>query len=53
MDRSENIRAIRNKGMRPELAVRSPIHKLGYRFRIQGKDLPVKPETRSGVRFPA
>src|SRR5437588_5757441 len=44
MDRSENMRAIRSKGMRPELAVRSLIHRLGYRFRLHRKDLPGKPD---------
>jgi DNA mismatch endonuclease, patch repair protein len=44
MDRSENMRAIRGKGMRPELAVRSLVHKLGYRFRLHRKDLPGKPD---------
>jgi DNA mismatch endonuclease (patch repair protein) len=38
------MRAIRSKGMRPELAVRSLAHKLGYRFRLHRKDLPGKPD---------
>ena len=44
MDRSANMRAIRSKGMRPELAVRSLVHRLGYRFRLHRKDLPGKPD---------
>lgn len=44
MDRSENMRRIRSVDMRPELAVRSLVHKLGYRFRLHGKDLPGKPD---------
>ena len=44
MDRSANMRAIRSKGMKPELAVRSLVHRLGYRFRIHRKDLPGKPD---------
>jgi DNA mismatch endonuclease, patch repair protein len=44
MDRSENMRAIRSKGMRPELAVRRLVHRLGYRFRLHRKDLPGKPD---------
>jgi DNA mismatch endonuclease (patch repair protein) len=44
VDRSENMRAIRSKDMRPELAVRSLVHKLGYRFRLHRKDLPGKPD---------
>jgi DNA mismatch endonuclease (patch repair protein) len=44
MDRSENMRRIRSKGMRPELAVRRLLHKMGYRFRLHRKDLPGKPD---------
>ena len=44
MDRSANMRAIRSKGMRPELLVRSLVHGLGYRFRLHGKGLPGKPD---------
>lgn len=44
MDRSANMRAIRSKDMRPELEVRSHVHKLGYRFRLHRKDLPGKPD---------
>jgi DNA mismatch endonuclease (patch repair protein) len=49
MDRSENMRAIRGKDTLPELAVRSLVHRLGYRFRLHGKDLPGKPD----LVFPA
>ena len=44
MNRSENMRAIRSKDMRPELAVRSLVHKLGYRYRLHKKGLPGKPD---------
>ncbi len=44
MDRSENMRRIRSKGMLPELAVRSMVHRMGYRFRLHRKDLPGKPD---------
>lgn len=44
MDRSANMRAIRSKDMLPELAVRSLVHRLGYRFRLHQKDLPGKPD---------
>src|SRR5207247_11045036 len=44
MDRSANMRAIRSTGMKPELAVRSLVHRLGYRFRLHRKDLPGKPD---------
>jgi DNA mismatch endonuclease (patch repair protein) len=49
VDRSANMRAIRSTGMKPELTVRSLVHKLGYRFRLHRKDLPGKPD----LVFPA
>jgi DNA mismatch endonuclease (patch repair protein) len=49
MDRSENMRAIRSKNTLPKMAVRSLIHKLGYRFRLHRQDLPGKPD----LAFPA
>jgi DNA mismatch endonuclease (patch repair protein) len=49
MDRSENMRAIRGKDTQPEIAVRSLVHKLGYRFRLHRRDLPGKPD----LVFPA
>ncbi len=50
MDRSENMRAIRSKDTQPEMAVRSLVHKLGYRFRLHRSDLPGKP---ANLSFPA
>ena len=50
MDRSANMRAIRSKDMKPELAVRSLVHRLGYRFRLHRKDLPGKPDLAFGPR---
>jgi DNA mismatch endonuclease (patch repair protein) len=44
VNRSENMRRIRSKGMRPELAVRRLVHKMGYRFRLHRKDLPGNPD---------
>jgi DNA mismatch endonuclease (patch repair protein) len=44
MDRSANMRAIRSKDMRPELAVRRLVHKMGFRYRLHRKDLPGKPD---------
>jgi DNA mismatch endonuclease, patch repair protein len=49
MGRSEDMRAIRSTDMGPELAVRSLVHKLGYRLRLHRKDLPGK----RGLVFPA
>ncbi len=42
--RSENMRRIQSKGMKPELAVRRLVHGLGYRFRLHRTDLPGKPD---------
>ena len=46
MDRSANMRAIRSKDMRPELAVRHLVHKMGYRYRLHKANLPGKPGAR-------
>ncbi|MDP9440574.1 MAG: very short patch repair endonuclease [Actinomycetota bacterium] len=35
---------VRSKNTKPELAVRSALHALGYRFRLHRKDLPGKPD---------
>jgi len=35
---------IRSKDTKPELAVRSILHRLGYRFRLHRKDLPGRPD---------
>ena len=42
--RSENMRQIRSKDTKPEVLLRSLLHKLGYRFRLHRKDLPGKPD---------
>lgn len=42
--RSENMRRIKSKAMKPEMAVRQLVHRLGYRFRLHRKDLPGKPD---------
>jgi DNA mismatch endonuclease (patch repair protein) len=38
------MRAIRSKGMKPELAVRRLVHSLGYRYRLHRTDLPGTPD---------
>lgn len=35
---------IRGKNTKPEMLVRSALHKMGYRFRLHKKDLPGKPD---------
>lgn len=43
--RSWNMSRIRSANTKPELRVRSAIHRLGYRFRLStGKSLPGKPD---------
>src|SRR5579872_3688501 len=42
--RSANMRRIRSKDTGPELALRSMVHRLGYRFRVHRKDLPGTPD---------
>ncbi len=48
--RSENMRRIRSKGMKPEMVVRRLVHRLGYRYRLHRKDLPGKPDLVFGPR---
>lgn len=43
-ERSALMSRIRSKNTRPELAVRSILHRLGYRFRLHRKDLPGRPD---------
>jgi DNA mismatch endonuclease (patch repair protein) len=42
--RSEVMSRIRNRDTQPERAVRSMLHRLGYRFRLHRNDLPGKPD---------
>ena len=42
--RSERMARVRSKDTKPELVVRSLLHRMGYRFRLHGKALPGKPD---------
>jgi DNA mismatch endonuclease (patch repair protein) len=42
--RSRNMAAIRSKDTKPELIVRSLLHRMGHRFRLHRADLPGKPD---------
>lgn len=42
--RSWNMSRIRSKDTKPEIMVRSLLHRKGYRFRLHSKDLPGKPD---------
>ncbi|MBX7184803.1 MAG: DNA mismatch endonuclease Vsr [Vicinamibacteria bacterium] len=44
VERSRIMRGIRTKNTRPELQVRSAIHRMGYRFRLHRRDLPGRPD---------
>jgi DNA mismatch endonuclease (patch repair protein) len=35
---------IRNKNTRPEIIVRSMVHRMGYRYALHRKDLPSRPD---------
>lgn len=42
--RSRIMRAVGQKDTGPEMAVRRTLHALGYRFRVQRRDLPGSPD---------
>lgn len=42
--RSQNMSQIRSKNTKPEVLLRSLLHRAGYRFRLHRKDLPGKPD---------
>ncbi len=42
--RSWNMSRIRSKNTKPEIVVRSHLHRQGYRFCLHKKDLPGKPD---------
>jgi DNA mismatch endonuclease (patch repair protein) len=42
--RSWNMSKIRSANTKPEIIVRSLLHRMGYRFRLHRKDLPGKPD---------
>lgn len=42
--RSELMSRVRSKNTKPEMAVRSLLHGMGYRFRLHRKDLPGNPD---------
>ncbi|MCY0149340.1 DNA mismatch endonuclease Vsr [Hoeflea sp. G2-23] len=44
VQRRRIMQAVRNKNTAPEIRVRSLLHRMGYRFRLHGKDLPGTPD---------
>ncbi|RQZ75946.1 DNA mismatch endonuclease Vsr [Burkholderia glumae] len=43
-ERSERMSRIKGSNTKPELIVRSLIHRMGYRYRLHGKRLPGRPD---------
>ena len=43
-ERSRRMGLVRGKNTSPELAVRSIVHRLGYRYALHAKDLPGAPD---------
>jgi DNA mismatch endonuclease, patch repair protein len=43
-ERSKRMGVVRSKDTKPELAVRSIIHRLGFRYRLHRQDLPGSPD---------
>lgn len=43
-ERARCMSRIRSRHMRPERIVRSIVHRMGYRFRLHGRDLPGAPD---------
>lgn len=42
--RSWNMARIRGRNTKPEVAVRSLLHRMGFRFRLHAQDLPGRPD---------
>ena len=42
--RSHMMRAVKSKNTKPEIVVRTVLHRLGFRFRLHRTDLPGKPD---------
>jgi DNA mismatch endonuclease (patch repair protein) len=43
-ERSPHMSRIKSKNTKPEILVRSLLHKLGFRFRLHDKKLPGRPD---------
>lgn len=43
-ERSEIMRRVKDKDTKPEVRIRSALHRMGYRFRLHRKDLPGNPD---------
>lgn len=43
-DRQRTMRSVHSQGTKPELVVRRLVYNLGFRYRLNSKDLPGKPD---------
>lgn len=43
-ERSKRMALVRSRNTKPEMVVRRLVHKMGYRYRLHGKDLPGRPD---------
>ena len=43
-ERSERMSRVRSKDTKPEIVVRSLVHRMGFRFRLHARDLPGHPD---------
>lgn len=44
LQRSERMSRIRSRNTKPEIFLRKALHRLGFRFRLHGRELPGKPD---------
>lgn len=42
--RSDNMRRVKGRDTKPEILVRSLVHRMGFRFRLHRSDLPGRPD---------
>lgn len=43
-ERSRRMAAVKDKHSKPEMKLRSLVHRMGYRYRLHGRGLPGKPD---------
>ena len=43
-ERSERMSRVRSKDTKPEIRVRSIVHRMGYRYRLHDRSLPGEPD---------
>lgn len=44
VERSERMSRVRSKDTKPEMTVRSLVHRMGYRYRLHDRSLPGNPD---------